>query len=118
MTDKLKLKGNETKYILKKVAERYLPRDVIYRPKTGFGAPVRRWITEELDGMLRERLSQEQIMKAGIFDVDKVWLLIEDNKAGVIDASYSIWCLLAIDSWINQFVIQEESLHETARSKS
>ena len=113
----LKLKGNETKYILKKVAERYLPKDVIYRSKTGFGAPVRKWITEDLEDVLNERLSRKQIAKAGIFDADKVWKLIEDNKAGVIDASYSIWCLLAIDSWINQFVMQEESLHEAVQSK-
>ena len=41
---KLKMKGNTAKYILKKVAERYLPKDVIYREKAGFGAPVRKWI--------------------------------------------------------------------------
>ena len=37
----LKLKGLTTKYILKKVAEKYLPKNIIYRKKTGFGAPVR-----------------------------------------------------------------------------
>jgi len=38
----LKMKGNETKYILKKVAEKYLPQEIIYRSKTGFRAPVRK----------------------------------------------------------------------------
>jgi len=100
----LKMKGNQTKYILKKVAERYLPMDVIYRPKTGFGAPVRKWITTDLQPMIEERLSCERLDKRGIFDSKKVWELIKANKAGKIDASYSIWSLLAIESWLTQFV--------------
>jgi asparagine synthase (glutamine-hydrolysing) len=100
----LKMKGNETKYLLKKVAERYLPMDVIYRPKTGFGAPVRKWITEDLDEMIHYRLSPERIKNRGIFNSEKIWELINNNKDGKIDASYSIWALLAIDSWMDQFV--------------
>lgn len=104
----LKMKGKETKYILKKVAERYLPVDVIYRPKTGFGAPVRKWITTDLQPMIAERLSHERLEKRGIFDSNKVWELIEANKAGKIDASYSIWSLLAIESWLTQFVDKDK----------
>jgi asparagine synthase (glutamine-hydrolysing) len=100
----LKMRGKQTKYILKKVAERYLPSDVIYRPKTGFGAPVRKWITTDLQPMIEERLSCERLDKRGIFDSKKVWELIVANKAGTIDASYSIWSLLAIESWFTQFV--------------
>ena len=105
----LKMKGKETKYILKKVSEKYLPMDVIYRPKTGFGAPVRKWITTDLQPMITERLSHERLEKRGIFDSKKVWELIEANKAGKIDASYSIWSLLAIESWLTQFVDTDKS---------
>ena len=94
----LKMKNGEAKYILKKVAERYLPKEIIYRPKTGFGAPVRKWITSDMDEMIKERLSINNI------NHDKVWELIEANKKGEVDASYSIWAILAIDSWITQFV--------------
>lgn len=103
----LKMKNGETKYILKKVAERYLPHDVIYRPKTGFGAPVRKWIVEDLDDMIKERLSAKRLNKMGIFDPEAVAKLVRDNKSGKIDASYSIWSLLAINSWIEQFYIQK-----------
>ena len=98
-----KLKNNETKYLLKKVAEKYLPKEVIYRPKTGFGAPVRDWILNDMDDLINDFLSKETINKRGIFNFDKVANLIEDNKKGVIDASYSIWSLLAIESWMRQF---------------
>lgn len=100
----LKMKNGEAKYILKKVAERYLPKEIIYRPKTGFGAPVRKWITSDMDEMIKERLSINNINRRGIFNPDKVWDLIEANKIGEVDASYSIWAILAIDSWITQFV--------------
>jgi asparagine synthase (glutamine-hydrolysing) len=99
-----KLKGDETKYILKKVAEKYLPKEIIYRPKSGFGAPIRKWITVDLDDMIKERLAPDVIMARGIFDERAVWKLINDNKAGKIDASYTIWSLLAIESWMQQFV--------------
>ena len=98
-----KLNGNETKYLLKKVAEKYLPKEVIYRPKTGFGAPVREWILNDLNNLINDYLSKETIEKRGIFNYDKILNLIEENKKGKIDASYSIWSLLAIESWMRQF---------------
>jgi len=99
----LKMKGNETKYILKKSMEKYLPKEVIYRRKTGFGAPVRKWITQDLSEMINDRLSKSNLEKWGIFDHGKVHDLIKRNKEGRIDASYTIWSLLAIHSWLDQF---------------
>ena len=99
----LKLKGKETKYILKKVAERYLPHDVIYRPKTGFVAPIRRWIKEDMKTMIQERLLSPSFDKWGIFDQKAIAQLIHDNETGKIEAAYTIWSLLAIESWLRQF---------------
>ena len=101
--EELKLKGNETKYILKKVAEKYLPKEVIYRPKTGFGAPIRDWILNDMDFLIKDYLSKESINKRGLFDYKKISNLLEENKKGIIDASYPIWSLLAIESWMRQF---------------
>ena len=100
----LKMKGRETKYILKKVAERYLPKEVIYRQKTGFGAPVRKWITEDLQEMIDERLLSSKANQRSVFNPSAVVDLIKQNKTRKIDASYSIWALLAIESWCGQFL--------------
>jgi len=100
---KFKLKDKETKYLLKKVAEKYLPKEVIYRPKTGFGAPVREWILNDMDYLIKDYLSEESINNRGIFNYMNVSKLIEDNRKGIIDASYPIWSLLAIESWMRQF---------------
>ena len=83
--------------------EKYLPKEVIYRPKSGFGAPVREWILNDMDDLINKYLNKETINKRGVFSFDKVSKLIEDNKKGKIDASYSIWSLLAIESWMRQF---------------
>jgi asparagine synthase (glutamine-hydrolysing) len=99
----LKLNGNETKYILKKVAERYLPQDVIYRPKTGFVAPIRKWIKEDMKKMITERLLGEDFAQWDIFDQGAIAELIKDNDSGKIEAAYTIWSLLAIESWLRQF---------------
>lgn len=99
----LKMKGIHTKYLLKKVMERYLPKEVIYRPKTGFGAPIRTWIKKDLKPIINERLSEKRINEFGLFNSKAVQQLIQDDYSGKIDGSYTILSLLAIESWIRQF---------------
>ena len=99
----LKLKGVTTKYILKKVMEKYLPHEVIYRSKSGFGAPVRQWIKEEMTVYIDDYLSEKAINERKLFNFKAVQQLIKDNQEGKIDASYTIWSLLAIESWMRQF---------------
>jgi asparagine synthase (glutamine-hydrolysing) len=100
----LKMKGVNTKYLLKKISEKYLPKDIIYRPKAGFGGPLRQWINTDLKSKIEDYLSEETIKKRGIFDYIEIQKLIEDNRLNKIDASYSILSLLAIESWYRQFV--------------
>lgn len=99
----LKLRGNTTKYLLKKVAERYLPHEVIYRPKTGFGAPVRQWVME---GRFDDRYAKI-VNQAGsansVYSQKGIEKLLMDTKAGRVDGAYAIWSVMAIDSWMKQF---------------
>jgi asparagine synthase (glutamine-hydrolysing) len=99
----LKMKWVTTKYILKKLMERYLPHDIIYRPKAGFGAPVRSWIINDMEPMIADYLSKENIERRGVFDFKSVQRLIKDNRMGKVDASYTVWSMLAIESWLRQF---------------
>jgi len=100
---KYKMNGTLTKYILRKVAEKYLPNEVIYRLKSGFGAPVEHWIRYELDNFISEKLTKEAIDSNSIFDFSKINEIINSNKSGKINASYNVWSFLAIQSWLNQF---------------
>jgi asparagine synthase (glutamine-hydrolysing) len=107
----LKMKGDITKYILKKLMERYLPHDVIYRPKAGFGAPVRAWIKNEIF----LSFSEANIDKNKIFDFKNIMEIINDNNNNKYDASYTILSLLAIDSWITQFSNIKKNLSSFTR---
>ncbi len=102
----LKMKGKTTKYLLKKMMERYLPKEVIYRPKTGFGAPVREWILNDLHSLIDVNLSNENLLKISIFDNNEIQKLIKENQEGKLDNSYTILALLSIASWFKQFVIK------------
>src|SRR5690606_6018652 len=99
----LKLKGREAKYILKKLAERYLPKEIIYRPKTGFVAPLRKWIQADMKPMIHDRLLSPEFNKWGIFNQEEIRKLIAENDSNRSDYAYTIWSLLAIESWLRQF---------------
>jgi asparagine synthase (glutamine-hydrolysing) len=101
---KYKMRGRETKFILKKVAERYLPTEVIYRSKSGFGAPVEHWVRQELVEYIDNKLQKKNLNRSGLYKYHRVKEITEKNKAGQINASYSVWSLLAIQSWFEQYV--------------
>lgn len=100
----LKQKGRLGKAIFKKAMEPYLPHDVIYRPKTGFGAPIRRWMSVELRPMVEELLSPDALRRRGLFDPAAVRRLIDDDAAGRVDGAYTLFSLLCIETWCRLFV--------------
>jgi len=99
-----KQRGSEGKWVLKKAMEPYLPHDVIYRPKTGFGAPLRHWMRYELRELLCDLLSPESLRRRGLFDPVAVDRLIAANDAGRVDASYTLLSLLCIELWCRRFM--------------
>lgn len=101
-----KQRGREGKWVLKKAMEPYLPHDVIYRPKSGFGAPLRRWLRVELRDWLADVLSPERLQSRGLFDVQAVQRLIADNAEGRLDASYTLLSLACIEIWCRYFIDQ------------
>ena len=102
--NKYKQKGSVGKWVLKKAMEPYLPKEIIYRPKTGFGVPLRGWIKYELRDIIGDLLSVDSVRKRGLFSPDAVSCLILDNKLGKIDASYTIFSLLCIEIWCRKFL--------------
>ena len=99
----LKQHGAEGKWILKKAMEPYLPHAVIYRPKTGFGAPLRRWLRHELRELVGDLLSVETLRRRGLFEPAAVGRLIEDDRQGRVDGAYTILGLMCIELWCRRF---------------
>ena len=65
---KLKLRGLTTKYILKKALENILPKEILYRKKQTFHAPIENWIEKDLKGTVEQILNEKEIKKLGFFD--------------------------------------------------
>ena len=100
----LKLRRMTQKYIFKRSMEDRLPREVIWRPKAGFTAPVRSWIVGELQPMVADLLSPERIRDRGLFDPAAVQRMIKDFTSGREDNALRIWTLLTLELWQQQFV--------------
>jgi asparagine synthase (glutamine-hydrolysing) len=100
----LKFRKRQSKYILKKAAEKYLPGEIIYRPKSSFGAPLRSWISNELKDMVNDLLSKENVEKRNLFNYDFVKKLIDDDRAGNEDNAYRIYQLLTVELWFRTYV--------------
>jgi asparagine synthase (glutamine-hydrolysing) len=99
-----KQKGRVGKSILKKAMEPLLPHDVIYRAKTGFGAPLRSWVSNELRGTIADVLAPDALRRRGLFDPAAVQRLIDLDAAGRVDGAYTIFALLCIEMWCRMFV--------------
>ena len=100
----LKQRGRQGKWILKKAMEPLLPHEVIYRPKTGFGAPLRRWMRHELRAVLGDFLSTESVRRRGLFEPAAVQELIAKNDSGREDAAYTLLSLLSIEIWCRTYL--------------
>lgn len=100
----MKLKGRESKYIFKKAMEPMLPRDAIYRPKTGFGIPLRRWLHIELREMTDDVLSERSLNDRGLFNGRAVRELLDSDRKGRVDAAYIIFAILCMELWCRIFL--------------
>lgn len=107
-----KQRGSISKWVLKKAMEPYLPHGVIYRPKTGFGAPLRRWMLHDLRDTLGEVLSESSISKRGLFDAMAVQKLLAENDRGLKDASYTLFSLMCIEIWCRKFIDSGKTLKQ------
>ncbi len=100
----LKMRGGTTKYALRKAMEPLLPHDIIYRPKTGFGVPLRAWLRGAMRPMMEELLSSRTIAERGLFDPAAVGALKAETLSGRRDGSYALLGLMAIELWLRNFV--------------
>lgn len=103
-----KQRGSVGKWVLKQAMEPFLPRDAIYRPKTGFGAPIRRWMRHELRDLVGDLLSPASLKRRGLFDPTAVQRLISQNLQGRVEVSYVLLSLLCVEIWCRRFVDHSE----------
>lgn len=99
----LKLKGKTLKYILKRVASRYLPRTLIERRKQGFGFPLAHWMRGELAGYVRGLMAQSRFVELGLFNRGFIDRLLDEHIGGKADHNFRIWILINLEMWYRLF---------------
>lgn len=96
----MKLNGREGKYLLKKSLEKYLPNDILYRPKMGFAVPLNAWFKGPLKHKVREALLGETMIQCGLFDQAFLQQMVNQNEAGLHDYSSPIWSLFMFEAFL------------------
>jgi asparagine synthase (glutamine-hydrolysing) len=104
--ENVKMAGGVTKALFKKAMEPYLPHDLLYRPKMGFGCPVDHWLRAELKEMAYDVLLSRSATERDIFRKDYVELLLAQHVSGECNHQSRLWALLMLELWFRMWVDQ------------
>jgi len=99
MPSSLKLRGYNKKYLLKKIAYKYLPKECIERPKQGFGVPLEHWFRTKLNDYLKEQLLDKKFLNLG-FKREGIEKLINDHANHKQNYANHLWALLILREWL------------------
>lgn len=93
----------QKKYILKRIVHKYIPKEMMERPKMGFGIPVESWLGNELKDLVKEYVS-ERNSDHGLFNVQEVKNLVTEFFNGRTEKHLKIWYLLMFQMWYKRWM--------------
>ncbi len=100
----LKVQGKTTKYLLKKAAERLLPKELIHRPKQGFAVPVTTWINRDWSEMTHDLVLGERALSRGNFNLRFLKNMMAEHRWGRRDHGGLIWTLMILELWFREMI--------------
>ena len=100
----MKVNGATTKYIWKKAAERFLPKEIIYREKQGFAIPMSYWIKKEWSEIADELVLGDRALARRNFNPIFLRNLVQEHRVGRRDNSYLIWTLMILELWYREYI--------------
>jgi asparagine synthase (glutamine-hydrolysing) len=98
-----KIAGHTRKVILKRLAERYLPRAIVQREKQGFMMPLERWLARELNADLARALGPEGLQRRGLIRPEAIARLQAEHAAGRKNHAMRLWVLLILERWLARY---------------
>lgn len=99
-----KIVNGETKNILKSAMKPYLPHDVLYRPKMGFGVPIDRWLRAELKEFAYDTLLGLKASQRGLVKTSYVKNMLDEHCSGVRLHHTRLWALLILELWFQMWI--------------
>ena len=97
LPERMRVRGRTGKYLLKKAMRRYLPNEVLYRPKQGFVTPIAEWLRGPLAGEAQAIATSAALARTGWFDTGRLAGLADSHRTGRADHSRLLWQLLMLD---------------------
>jgi asparagine synthase (glutamine-hydrolysing) len=95
-----KIRGSNGKALLKKSMEKYLPHDILYRPKMGFAVPLDRWFRGPLRQRVRDDVLNGTLASSGYFNHAMLEHIIDAHQSGKRDYSGSLWALVMFEAFL------------------
>ena len=100
---RLKQKGDTRKYLLKKLAEKFLPAAIVHRRKQGFVMPLSDWLATGLRKRVDESLGTDGLEKRGLFRDGALRRLLAEHRAGRRNHSGRLWALTVLEVWFERY---------------
>jgi asparagine synthase (glutamine-hydrolysing) len=108
----LKLHGNTGKFVFKRALEKYLPHDLLYRPKMGFSVPLTNWFRGPLKQRVRDAVLGDSMRELGYFDLAVVEQMVDQHQSQVRDHSAPLWALMMFESSLQRILGMKTSAPE------
>ncbi len=106
LPERLKLRGSNSKYVLRRLMKDKLPRTVLQRPKIGFDVPIHEWLRGVLRPLLLDTLSQEAVLASGLFHWPAVKRLVNAHLERKANYGYHLWGLMVLLIWMKRWKIE------------
>ena len=107
ISSEYKLKGKDTKYILKSAMKDLLPMQILNRGKEGFSIPIKNWLKHELKDLMLDTLNSSKIRREGFFQADYVDQLVNDHLSGKENHSHRLWAMIVFGIWQDVYLREE-----------
>jgi asparagine synthase (glutamine-hydrolysing) len=95
----LKYRNGQSKWLLRQVLYRLVPRELVDRPKAGFSVPIAQWLRGELSGWADDLLSVANLQRSGVYDVERVRRLWDEHRTGRRMRQRVLWNILMFQAW-------------------
>ena len=99
----LRVRRFETKWVLKKAAEKWLPKSVIYRRKRGLSVPIASWINGGLRGEVDRLLAPDRLRADGLVNATRVTTLLDEHRSGRANHAKSLWAIVMLQYWLEKW---------------